>query len=128
MTKTNTEKYSEKSMNVLMNTIDLVLSEVVWVNKNSEVVNLKQMLSNKAACRSAGCIESLPYEDLVGAYTCLQIRNDIFNDDITDKDNKELSNKIKEMIFVEARNKLINAGLCKIDSKGKLICKSKKVA
>ena len=128
MAKTNTEKYSEKSMNVLMNTIDLVLSEVVWVNKNSEVVNLKQMLSNKAACRSAGCIESLPYEDLVGAYTCLQIRNDIFNEDITDKDNKELSNKIKEMIFVEARNKLINAGLCKIDSKGKLICKSKKVA
>ena len=43
MDKDKTQKYSEKSIKVLMNTIDIVLSEIVWVNKNSEVVNLKQV-------------------------------------------------------------------------------------
>ena len=128
MDNTKVEKYNSKSMSILMNTIDLVLEEIVWVNKNSDIVNLKQVLSNKTNCKSAGCLESLPYEDLIGAYTCLQIRHDMFDEDVTSKSNKEISSKVKEMIFFEARNKLIEAGLCKIDSKGKLVCKNKKIA
>ena len=128
MDNTKAEKYNTKSMSVLMNTIDLVLEDIVWVNKDSDVVNLKQVLSNKTTCKNTGCIESLPYEDLIGAYTCLQIRNETFNDDITNQDNKEIANKIKTMIFTEARNKLIEAGLCKVNSEGKLICKNKKIA
>ncbi len=129
MDKDKTQKYSEKSIKVLMNTIDIVLSEIVWVNKNSEVVNLKQVLSTKTSCKTTGCIESLPYEDLVGAYTCLQIRHNMFEDNITNKSNKEISDKIKNIIFHEAREKLITAGLCKMNDKGELICKStRKVA
>lgn len=122
------EKYNSKSMEVLMATIDQVLEEIVWVNRNSEVVNLKQILSTKTECKTTGCIESLPYEDLVGAYTCLQIRNEMFDDNITNQDSKEIATKIKSIIFTEARNKLIEAGLCKVNSDGKLICKNKQVA
>lgn len=115
-------------MEVLMATIDQVLEEIVWVSRNSEVVNLKQILSTKTECKTTGCLESLPYEDLVGAYTCLQIRNEMFDDNITNQDSKEIATKIKSIIFTEARNKLIEAGLCKVNSDGKLICKNKQVA
>ena len=129
MDKDNIQKYSEKSMKVLMNTIDTVLSEIVWVNKDSEIVNLKQVLSTKTNCKTTGCIESLPYDDLVGAYTCLQIRHNMFDDNTTNQNNQEISNKIKNIIFHEAREKLITAGLCKMNDKGELICKSpRKVA
>ncbi|MDR2933969.1 MAG: hypothetical protein LBU68_01660 [Rickettsiales bacterium] len=121
--------HSEKSMNILMNTIDSVLQEIVWVNKNSEIVNLKMLLSEKTECGTAGCIESLPYEDLVGAYTCLQIRHEMFGESIVGKDGEEIAKRIKDMVFVEARARLISAGLCRANEKGELVCENiRKVA
>ncbi len=127
MNKTNLNAvHSEKSMNILMNTIDSVLEEIVWVNKKSEIVNLKQLLGEKPECGPAGCIEALAYEDLVGAYTCLQIRHEMFGETIVGKSNEEIAKNIKDMVFVEARARLISAGLCSANEKGELVCETKR--
>ena len=113
---------NHKGMMVLMNAIDSVLQDIVWVNKNSEVVNLKQLIS------VYGDMAKLSYDDLIGAYTCLQIRYESFSESVDGKSVGEIVARIKEMVFTEARSKLLKLGLCKENQNGDLVCENQKVA
>ncbi|MHA1550296.1 MAG: hypothetical protein ACTSXV_02450 [Alphaproteobacteria bacterium] len=90
-------------MTKVMNAIDGVLNTVVWVNAEGDLINLKKLLHKTLSNGTARTIETLGRNDLIGAYTCLQIRTERFDRKIQDLSNDELVNEIKDMIFIQAK-------------------------
>ncbi len=89
-------------MTKVMEAIDQVLGTIVWVNPEGDLVNLKQIL-HKTVNGKGKLIETLARQDLVGAYTCLQIQFERFDKKIQDLSNEDLIAEIKEMMFMKAR-------------------------
>lgn len=86
--------------------IDKILEGVVWVNKDAKLVSLKQALHQANPDGSAKNIENLPIEDLIGAFTCIQIRRELFNENATSYKKEKLVERIKDLIFEEAKIEL----------------------
>ncbi len=94
----NTSKMSE-----LMQVIDTVLEKIVWVNADADVVSLKSLLHMPKADGTPRSVDDLTRQELTGAYTCLQIRHELFGDRIQDLSNQDLSSKIKDIVFSETQ-------------------------
>jgi hypothetical protein len=86
--------------------IDKILENIVWVNKNSKLVSLKSMLHQSNGDGAAKSIEDLEMDDLIGAFTCLQIRHELFGENPHKLTKNELAGRIKDVIFNEAKVEL----------------------
>ncbi len=107
----------KQNMTELMRTIDLVLDKVVWVNNNGDMVSLKDLLHVTNKDGSARNIEDLERPDLIGAFTSLQIRHELFSVKIADLSNDEMAAKIKDLVFFETKAILEKADVAVVDEK-----------
>jgi hypothetical protein len=86
----------------IMVALNRVLTTTVWVNADRQIVSLSDELhiANNGSSRS---IEDLPRASLIGAYVSLQIRTDNFDVAAESLDTRELSLRVKEMVFSESK-------------------------
>ena len=98
-----------KNIKEIMVALNQVLTTTVWVNKDRKIVSLAEELhvGNNGAPRS---IEDLPRASLTGAYVSLQIRADVFDIAAESLQTNELSARVKEMVFSEAK-KIMDVGV-----------------
>ncbi|MDE5615252.1 MAG: hypothetical protein K2I81_00250 [Alphaproteobacteria bacterium] len=96
-----------KNIKEIMIALNQVLTTTVWVNEDRQIISLSDELKigYNNAPRS---IEDLPRTSLVGAYVSLQIRTDNFDVPAEGLDTKTLAQRVKEMVFSEAK-KIIDA-------------------
>ncbi len=89
----------------IMVALDKVLTATVWVNSDRQIVSLAEQLrvGNGNSPRS---IEDLARSSLIGAYVSLQIRTDNFDVAAESLETPDLAQKVKEMVFAEARKAL----------------------
>jgi hypothetical protein len=94
-----------KNIKEIMVALNEVLSTTVWVNGDRQIVSLSDELhiGNNNVPRS---IEDLPRASLIGAYVSLQIRTDNFEISAESLETKNLSVKVKELVFAEAKKVL----------------------
>ena len=97
-----------KNIKEIMIALNQVLTTTVWVNADREIVSLSDELhiGKNNAPRS---IEDLSRSALIGAYVSLQIRTDNFDVAAETLDTSVLAQKVKEMVFAEAK-KIMDAG------------------
>jgi hypothetical protein len=97
-----------KNIKEIMIALNKVLISTVWVNAERQIVSLSDELhiGKNNAPRS---IEDLSRESLVGAYVSLQIRTDNFDVAAETLDTQSLAQKVKEMVFAEAK-KIMDSG------------------
>lgn len=91
-----------KNIKEIMVALNKVLTTTVWVNGDRQIISLSDELhiGQNNAPRS---IEDLPRASLVGAYVSLQIRTDNFDIAAESLETKDLSLRVKEMVFAEAK-------------------------
>jgi len=97
-----------KNIKEIMIALNKVLTTTVWVNSERQIVSLSDELhiGKNNAPRS---IEDLARSSLIGAYVSLQIRTDNFDVAAETLDTPTLAQKVKEMVFAEAK-KVMDAG------------------
>lgn len=86
--------------------IDKILDNIVWVNRDSKLTTLKDMLHKSNGDGSAKSIEDLEMDDLIGAFTCLQIRHELFGENPHKLTKQQIAARIKDIIFNEAKAEL----------------------
>lgn len=91
-----------KNIKEIMIALNQVLTTTVWVNEDRQIISLADELhiGRNNAPRS---IEDLPRPSLVGAYVSLQIRTDNFDIAAESLDTKTLAQRVKDMVFAEAK-------------------------
>lgn len=92
----------QKSIKEIMIALHKVLSTVVWVNADRQIVSLSDELQI-GHNNSPRSIEDLPRTSLIGAYVSLQIRTDNFDVAAETLETRELALRVKEMVFAEAK-------------------------
>ena len=94
-----------KNIKEIMTALNEVLTTTVWVNGNRQIVSLADELhiGKNNAPRS---IEDLSRASLIGAYVSLQIRTDNFDVSAESLETKDLVQKVKSMVFSEAKQVL----------------------
>ena len=92
----------QKNIKQIMIALHKVLSTVVWVNGDRQIVSLSDELQI-GHNNSPRSIEDLSRASLIGAYVSLQIRMDDFNVPAETLETKELAMRVKEMVFAEAK-------------------------
>lgn len=101
----NKGKEMAKNIKEIMTALNEVLTTTVWVNGNRQIVSLADELhiGKNNAPRS---IEDLSRASLIGAYVSLQIRTDNFDVSAESLETKDLVQKVKSMVFSEAKQVL----------------------
>ncbi|MCL2749226.1 MAG: hypothetical protein FWE50_04110 [Alphaproteobacteria bacterium] len=94
-----------KNIKEIMVALDSVLTTTVWVNADRQIVSLADEL-HIGTNNTPRSIEDLSRAALVGAYVSLQIRADNFDIAAESLDTDVLANKVKEMVFSEAKKVL----------------------
>ncbi len=91
-----------KNIKEIMIALNNVLTTTVWVNQDRQIVSLSDELKvgRDNAPRS---IEDLSRASLIGAYVSLQIRTDNFDVAAESLETKALAQRVKEMVFAEAK-------------------------
>ncbi|MDR1691354.1 MAG: hypothetical protein LBR35_00740 [Rickettsiales bacterium] len=107
----------KQNMTDLMRTIDVVLSQIVWVDSESNMVTLKDLLHRPNSDGSSRSIDDLDRPNLIGAFTSLQIRHELFSVKIADLSNSELAAKIKDLVFFETKAILESKEVSIVDEK-----------
>ncbi len=90
----------------IMNVLDTVLTDTVWLSETNEIVSLADMLHVGNFDGTPKSIEDLDRRSLLGAVLSLQIRSDNFDVVVESLSDKELGLKVKQMVFVEAKKML----------------------
>jgi hypothetical protein len=96
-----------KNKTVLMTVIDAILEEVVWVNKNGETISLKEALAKNIMSGKRGGIETLSRDDLIGAYTSMQIKRQSFSEQTKSMQDSEIADRLKLFIFEDSREQML---------------------
>ena len=97
----------QKNIKEIMVALDEVLTTTVWVNADRQIVSLADEL-HIGAGNAPRSIEDLARASLVGAYISLQIRGDNFDVAAESLETETLANRVKEMVFSEAK-KILDA-------------------
>jgi len=103
--KSKKEGSVPKNIKEIMVALDSVLTTTVWVNADRQIVSLADEL-HIGTNNTPRSIEDLSRAALVGAYVSLQIRADNFDIAAESLDTDVLANKVKEMVFSEAKKVL----------------------
>jgi len=91
-----------KNIKEIMVALNKVLTTTVWVNGDRQIISLADEL-HVGAGNAPRSIEDLPRSSLVGGYVSLQIRTDNFDVSAESLETKALAQKVKEMVFAEAK-------------------------
>ncbi|MDR2099074.1 MAG: hypothetical protein LBO78_03560 [Rickettsiales bacterium] len=96
-----------KNKTVLMTVIDAILEDLAWVNKNGETVSLKEALAKNIRNGKRGGIEMLARDELIGAYTSMQIRRQSFSEPTQGMADSEIADRLKLFIFEDSREQML---------------------
>ena len=94
-----------KNIKEIMMALNKVLTTTVWVNGDRQIVSLSDEL-HIGQNNTPRSIEDLPRASLIGAYVSLQIRTDNFDIAAESLETSALANRVKEMVFAEAKKSM----------------------